>query len=114
MENIIYNELKLRGFNVDVGVIESRERDVTGHQFRTSREIDFVANLGNRRYYIQSAFSMPDEAKEEQENRPLRYTGDSFKKIIVTADGTKIWRNNDGHTIMNIQDFLLNPNSLDL
>ena len=99
---------------MDVGIIEARERGADKHQTRVTHEIDFVANLGGKRYYVQSAFSMPDEAKFEQENRPLRRTGDSFKKIIVTADGTKVWRNNDGHTIMNIQDFLLNPNSLDL
>lgn len=114
MENVIFNELKLRGYNVDVGIVETRQRKEDGRQFRIANEIDFVANLGNKRYYVQSAFSMPDAEKREQENRPLRNTGDSFKKIIVTGDGTKIWRNNDGHTIMNIQDFLLNPNSLDL
>jgi len=114
MENVIYNELRLRGYNVDVGIIEARERGADKRQTRVTHEIDFVANQGGKRYYVQSAFSMPDEAKFEQENRPLRRTGDSFKKIIVTADGTKVWRNNDGHTIMNIQDFLLNSNSLDL
>ena len=114
MENAIYNELRLRGYNVDVGIIEARARRENGRQVRVTYEIDFVANLGSKRYYIQSAFSMPDEVKREQENRPLRHTGDSFKKIIVTGDGTRIWRNNDGHTIMNIQDFLLNPDSLDM
>lgn len=114
MENAIYNELRLRGFNVDVGIIEGRARGDSGRQERVTYEIDFVANLGSKRYYVQSAFSMPDETKREQENRPLRQTGDSFRKIIVTADGTGIWRNNDGHAIMNVQDFLLNPNSLDV
>ena len=112
MENIIYNELRFRGYNVDVGVVEIR--DSASNLDRKALEIDFVANSGNKRYYIQSAFAMPDDAKREQENRPLRHTGDSFRKIIVTGDSTRIWRNNDGHTIMNIQDFLLNPDSLDI
>ena len=112
MENIVYNELRFRGYNVDVGVVEMR--DHSAKLDRKALEIDFVANLGSKRYYIQSAFTMPDDAKREQENRPLRHTGDSFRKIIVTGDNTRICRNNDGHTIMNIQDFLLNPDSLDL
>jgi predicted AAA+ superfamily ATPase len=114
MENAIYNELRLRGYNVDVGIIATRARDADGRQERVTCEIDFVANLGSKRYYVQSAFLMPDDAKREQENRPLRNTGDSFRKIIVTGSGPGVWRNDDGHTIMNIQDFLLNPDSLDL
>ena len=112
MENLIYNELRFRGYNVDVGVVEMRSHSATLD--RKLLEIDFVANLGSKRYYVQSAFSMPDEAKREQENRPLRNTGDSFKKIIVTADGSRLRRNDDGHTIMDIRDFLLNQDSLDL
>ncbi len=99
-------------YNVDVGVIEIR--DHSAKLDRKALEIDFVANLGSRRYYVQSAFSMPDDAKREQENRPLRHTGDSFRKIIVTADTTRICRNYDGHTIINIQDLLLNPESVEL
>ena len=114
MENIIYNELRYRGFLVDVGNVTIRTKDSDGKPIRVSLEVDFVANKGSKRYYIQSAFTMPDDAKREQENRPLRHTGDSFRKIIVTGDNTRICRNNDGHTIMNIQDFLLNPDSLDL
>ncbi len=111
MENVLYNELRLRGYNVDVGVVEVR--DHAGGKDRKALEIDFVANLGSRRYYLQSALSMPDDAKREQENRPLRNTGDSFKKIIVTSDGMGVRRNDDGHVIMDIRDFLLNPNSLE-
>jgi len=74
-------------------------RDHSAKLDRKALEIDFVANLGSRRYYIKSAFTMPDEAKREQENRPLRHTGDSFSKIIVTGDNTRICRNNDGHTL---------------
>ena len=85
-----------------------------GEYARLRLEVDFVANQGSKRYYIQSAFSMPDDAKREQENRPLRHIDDSFKKIVVTGDGGLLWRNNDGHVIMNILEFLLNPNSLDL
>ena len=114
MENVIYNELRLRGYNVDVGVIEACSTDAAGRQARCNYEIDFVANLGSRRYYIQSAFSLRDDAKREQENRPLRQTGDSFKKIIVTGDDTLVRHNDFGHTIMNIQDFLLRADSLDL
>lgn len=112
MENIIYNELRMRGYNVDVGVIEIRGKDKEGD--RKKVEIDFVANLGNKRFYVQSAFRISDDEKREQENRPLRHIDDSFKKIIVTGENTRMWRNDDGFLVMNIQDFLLNPNSLEL
>ncbi len=112
MENIIYNELRMRGYNVDVGIVEIRGKDKEGD--RKKVEIDFVANLGNKRFYVQSALRISDEEKREQENRPLRQISDSFKKIIVTGENTRLWRNEDGFLIMNIQDFLLNPNSLEL
>lgn len=114
MENIIYNELRLRGYNVDVGIIGLRDRNTNGKQQRTELEVDFVANQGSRRYYLQSAFRIYDDEKREQENRPLRQIDDSFKKIIVTGEHTKPWHNNDGFLIVNILDFLLNPNSLEL
>ncbi|NMA19541.1 MAG: ATP-binding protein [Lentisphaerae bacterium] len=114
MENIIYNELRLRGYNVDVGVIGLRNRDTTGKQQRTELEVDFVANQGSRRYYLQSAFRIYDDAKREQENRPLRQIADSFKKIIVTGEYGKPWHNNDGFLMVNIHDFLLNPRSMEL
>ena len=114
MENIIYNELLIRGFNVDVGVVEHSERDENGKVVRKRLEVDFVCNSGNRRYYIQSAFTIPDRSKMHQEQKSLVHIGDSFKKIIVVKDRIKLWRNEEGIVIMGIMDFLLNPNSLDL
>lgn len=109
MENIIYNELKRRGYNVDVGVIEIREKDNRKHV-----EIDFVCNLGNKKYYIQSALNLDSDDKKEQELRPLMNVNDFFKKIVITKDGVNVWRNDDGITFMNIYEFLLNEDSLDL
>ena len=114
MENIIYNELLVRGFNVDVGVVERAERNEEGKTVRKRWEVDFVYNLGNRRYYIQSAFAIPDREKLDQEQNSLIHIDDSFKKIIVVKDRIKLWRNEKGIVIMGIMDFLLNPQSLDL
>ena len=109
MENIIYNELLIRGYNVDVGVVEIRE----GNK-RKQLEVDFICNLGNKRYYIQSALNLDTKEKTIQESRSLNNIGDSFKKIIVVKDNIKLWRTDDGIVIMGIQEFLLNKNSLDL
>ena len=109
MENIIYNELLRRGYKVDVGVVEIREGNT-----KKQLEIDFVCNLGSKRYYIQSALNMDEDEKVFQENRPLNNIGDSFKKIIVVKDDIKLWRNEDGILIIGIQEFLLNQDSLDL
>lgn len=114
MENIIYNELLVRGFNVDVGVVERSERDESGKTMRKKLEVDFVCNRGNQRYYIQSAFAIPDNDKMQQEQKSLVHIGDSFKKIIVVKDRIKLWRNEEGIVIMGIMDFLLDPNSLEL
>lgn len=114
MENIIYNELRYRGYSVDVGVVEKREYDLDGKQFRKSLEIDFVANLGSKRYYIQSAFSMPTLEKEIQEKASLLNVDDSFKKIIVVKDVINVTRDENGITSMSIYDFLLNEDSLEL
>ncbi len=114
MENIIYNELRVRGFNVDVGVVEHSEKNKEGKVLRKRLEVDFVCNLGSRRYYIQSAFAIPDKEKMEQEQKPLNRTDDSFKKIIVVKDRIKLWRTEKGIVVMGIMDFLLNQNSLDL
>jgi len=114
MENIIFNELRSRGYSVDVGVIEKRTRDENGKQIRKSLEIDFVANLGSKRYYIQSAFSMPTEEKRIQEKASLINVNDSFKKIIVVKDIVNVTRDEDGITTMSIYDFLLKENSLEL
>ena len=114
MENIIFNELMVRGYNVDVGVVVINETDKTGKKIRKQLEIDFVCNKGSKRYYIQSAFSMPDENKMKQEQRPLINTGDGFKKIMITKDAIAPLYNEEGVLVMNIYDFLLNPGSLDL
>ena len=113
MENIIYNELLMRGFNVDVGIVEHPEKR-DGRRVVSKYEVDFVCNKGSQRYYIQSAFSLPDDGKMEQEQRSLLLTGDFFKKIIVTKDAVKPWHNEKGVLIVNVQDFLLNSNSLEL
>jgi predicted AAA+ superfamily ATPase len=113
MENIIYNELRVRGFNVDVGVVPAVVR-VDGKQCRRQYEIDFVCNQGSRRYYIQSAYRMDNDAKIAQEEMSLRNVDDSFKKIIVLGQHTPVLRNEAGVTIISIYDFLLNPNSLEL
>ena len=114
MENIIFNELKVRGYNVDVGVIVMNETDPTGKKIRKQLEIDFVCNKGSKRYYIQSAFAMQDEKKMQQEERPLINTGDGFKKIIITKDALAPLYNEEGVLVMSIFDFLLNPDSMDL
>ena len=113
MENIIFNELKIRGFNVDVGVITQYESNENGNGLRKQLEIDFVCNKGSKRYYIQSAYTLPDQAKMEQEQRPLIRTGDSFKKIIITKDAPAPYYNDAGILIMNLYDFLLNERSLE-
>ena len=111
MENVIYNELIYRGYNVDVGVVEVRSDD--GNK-KKQLEVDFVANQGNKRYYIQSAFALPDQEKMDQEQAPLIKISDSFKKIIVVNSNTPVWRNDQGILVMNLYDFLLNEDSLDM
>lgn len=112
MENIIYNELLLRGFNVDVGVVETTTNE-NRKRIRKQLEIDFVCNQGSKRYYIQSAFAIPDAAKMQQEQKSLMHIRDSFKKIIVVKDNIKLWRNDFGIVVMGIQEFLLRQDSLD-
>ena len=114
MENVIYNELLIRGFNVDVGVVPVVIRDENGKQVRSQLEIDFVCNQGSKRYYIQSAFRMNSESKEQQEQASLTKVNDSFKKIIITGEESLVHRNEQGITTMSIYDFLLNPNALEL
>ncbi len=114
MENIIFNELKVRGFNVDVGVIVVNEVDKTGKKIRKQLEIDFVCNKGSKRYYIQSSYAIPNDEKKKQEQRPLINTGDGFKKIIITKDALAPLYNEDGILVMSIFDFLLNPDSMDI
>ena len=112
MENIIYNELLVRRYNVDVGVVTRYQRDETGKQIVTKLEIDFVCNLGHQRYYIQSAYSLPDAEKMAQETASLDRVDDSYKKIIVVGDPTKPWHTEKGYLVMNIIDFLLDQDSL--
>lgn len=109
IENLIYNELKIRGYSVDVGVVEIRDKDN-----KKQVEIDFVCNLGSKKYYIQSALSVSDDDKKKQELRPLLNVDDFFKKIIITKDGVSSYRNDDGILFLNIYEFLLNENSLEL
>ena len=114
MENIIYNELKIRGFNVDVGVVPIVKRNSVGKQERVRLEIDFVCNKGSQKYYIQSAYQMLNEDKIRQEESSLRNVDDSFKKIIIVGSNIHIRRNEAGITTMGIFDFLLKENSLEL
>lgn len=114
MENIIFNELKVRGYNIDIGIVVMNESDRAGKKIRKQLEIDFVCNKGSKRYYIQSAFALPDEKKMEQEQRSLVNTGDGFKKIIITKDAIAPLYNEKGILVMNIYDFLLNPDSMEL
>lgn len=113
MENIIYNELRYRGYNVDVGFVETRE-NIDGTLKRKQLEIDFVANQGNKRYYIQSAYDIPNEEKMKQETKSFDNIDDSFKKIIVVRNSIKPRRNEKGYLIVGLKEFLLDPNSLEL
>jgi hypothetical protein len=114
LENLIYNELRIRGFNVDVGVVPIQQRTEGSKRERTQLEVDFVCNLGSQRYYIQSAFKMPNEEKLNQEEASLRRIDDSFKKIIIIGEETPIIRTEYGTTIISVYDFLLKENSLEL
>lgn len=109
MENIIYNELLIRGYNVDVGVVEVRSS-----KNRVYYEIDFVCNMASNRYYIQSALNIDSPEKNYQESRPLNSVGDNFKKVIIVKDDINLWHNEDGILIIGIKEFLLNKNSLEL
>ena len=114
MENIIYNELRTRGYQVDVGVVPIRKTTDEGKRVRMQLEIDFIATMGSKKYYLQSAFSLPDEAKVKQEKTPLLNVNDSFKKLIIVNDMLNVRRDVDGITIINVFDFLLDDNSMDL
>lgn len=112
MENIIYNELRFRGFKVDVGVVESRERDKDGKEIRKQLEIDFIAALGSTKYYIQSAYAIPDEEKYKQETRSFDKVNDSFKKIILVEKSMKARHDENGYVMMGVKEFLLDAESL--
>ncbi|NLT48154.1 MAG: ATP-binding protein [Clostridiales bacterium] len=114
MENVIYNELRRRGFNVDVGVVVVNTRDEREKKVRKQYEVDFVCNKGSLRYYVQSAFAIPDREKLKQEQRPLSYIDDSFKKIIIVKETPSPWYSEEGTLIMSVFDFLLDPNSMQI
>ena len=114
MENVIYNELRMRGYSVDVGVVPIAEKDAEGKVIRKQLEVDFVCNMGSLRYYIQSAYSLPDEAKRTQEIRPFRKIDDSFKKVIITKDIVSPYYDEYGILTVNVYDFLLYPKCLEM
>lgn len=112
MENIIYTELRRRGFNVDVGIVEKRKTDENGKKYYTQLEVDFVANKGSDKYYIQSAYSIEDNSKREQELQSLLNISDNFKKMVIVYDSFIKWQDDNGIVYISIYDFLLNENSL--
>ena len=112
MENIIYTELRRRGFNVDVGLVEIRKTDENGKKYYTQLEVDFVANKGSDKYYIQSAYSIEDNSKREQELQSLLNISDNFKKMVIVYDSFIKWQDENGIVYISIYDFLLNENSL--
>lgn len=112
MENIIFNELRWRGFNVDVGVVEQRTT-IDGKTDRKYYEVDFIANLGRKKYYIQSAYDIPSNEKLQQETNSFDRIGDSFKKIIIVNKTIKPRTTEKGYTILGLKDFLLDEKSLD-
>lgn len=114
MENLIYNEMRVRGFNVDVGSVPVYTKDAQSKPQRANLEVDFVCNLGSRRYYIQSAFRMESDEKMRQERASLVNVDDSFKKIIVLGEECPVTHDEQGITTISIYDFLLNENSLEL
>ncbi len=114
MENIIYNELCVRDFNVDVGIVEYCYKDAEKKSKRAYLEIDFIANKGSKKYYVQSALTIADEEKREQEIRSLKRVGDSFKKIVVVKDNIIPWHDDDGILYIGIEQFLLDENAMDM
>jgi len=113
MEDIIYNEMRHRGFLVDVGNVNIRVKNEKGEWQRVTLEVDFVCNLGSRRYYLQSAYKLPDEEKMQQEKRSLQQIGDSFKKIVIVGDRMKLRRDEQGIVLMGIYEFLSDKTLLD-
>ena len=113
MENVIYNELRMRGYSVDVGVVPIIAKNNRGGVARKQLEVDFICNLGSNRYYIQSAYSIPNEDKREQEIRPFTKIDDSFKKIVITRDIVPARYDEHGILTLNVYDFLLDPNLLE-
>lgn len=114
MENIIYNEMRHRGFLVDVGNVNIRMKNMDGKWQRVTLEVDFICNLGSRRYYLQSAYRLPDDEKMRQEKRSLMQIGDSFKKIVIVGERMKLRRDDSGIVLMGVCEFLANPHLLDI
>ncbi|MGN1266448.1 MAG: ATP-binding protein [Dorea sp.] len=114
MENVIYNELRMRGYKVDVGNLNVIEKSSDGKQMKKQLEVDFICKKGSKRYYIQSAYMLPTKEKMEQEIRPFLKINDSFKKIVITSNTPKPFYDENGILMMNVFDFLLNPESLDI
>ena len=113
MENIVYNELLIRGYNVDVGIVDVFAKNSEGKRVHKQLEVDFVVNQGSQRYYIQVAYDMTSEEKQTQELNSLRNIPDSFKKIVIVNGTKKPWRNEEGFVIMGMKYFLLNADSLE-
>ena len=113
MENIVYNELCIRGYHVDVGIVEAFGRDSSGKRLRKQLEVDFVVNQASQRYYIQVAYDLTSDEKQAQEFNSLRHIPDSFKKIVIVNGARKPWRNDEGFVIMGMKYFLLNADSLE-
>ena len=114
MENVVYNELRIRGYRVDVGLVEQFGKNKENKTTKKQLEVDFVATRGSEKYYIQSAFAMNTPEKQTQEERPLNAIGDSFKKIVVVRDNIKARRNDMGIVTIGVRNFLLDENSLNL
>ena len=112
MENIIFNELKVQGFDVDIGIVESFEKNKAGNGIRKQLEIDFRANRGRERYYVQSALNIDDPDKAAQEKRPFTKLGDSFRKIIIVKGKMPPRIDEKGYVIVGLVDFLLNPSAI--
>ena len=114
MENVIYNELRMRGLNVDVGVVEYNYKDENKKTIRKSLEIDFIINRGSNRYYIQSALNVDTKEKQVQETESLRRIGDSFKKVVIVRNNIVPRFDDDGILYIGVEDFLLDERMLDL
>ena len=114
MENIIFNELLIRGYNVDVGVVEINAKNAEGKSIRKQLEVDFVINQSSQRFYIQAAYEMYTPEKQDQERRSLINVKDSFKKVIIVRDDIKPWHDDNGFLVLGLKDFLLNLHSLEI
>lgn len=114
MENVIYNELRMRGLNVDVGVVEQNYKNEEGKRARKNLEIDFIVNRGSNKYYIQSALHVDSPEKREQETASLKHSGDFFRKIVVVKDYILPKHDEDGILYLGVEQFLLDEGAIDL